>query len=345
MKELFGQVIRWFDAWKNRGAGLRGLGFSLEELEANRRGLLLSSQDPPMFWDSVGLLLVLLVVYGCVRWVWHHRSNPGRYLIAVLALVCAVPGGYFIGELSSALRDRIEGRACALTNVSGGTYGSAWGLGRYYVRIGPEELRSSRGNAGRASLPLNEPFTAYYACHSGSFASVEPAPAGWSRSALGRQSDFERLLDFDAADLQANRAGRLHFHQLPLVALGCVVFFVLFFGVVAVGGLWEGVQKGSAVSLLLGLAFAAASLGLAFGHGLPADAVFRESCTAAGTLRGFDTRRVSKSTYTYWKLTLDGVTREFPGLSVGSALLSVGSRYSVHYACKSKNLLSIEPLS
>ena len=31
--------------------------------------------------------------------------------------------------------------------------------------------------------------------------------------------------------------------------------------------------------------------------------------------------------------------------SVGSALLSVGSRYSVHYACKSKNLLSIEPLS
>jgi hypothetical protein len=188
-------------------------------------------------------------------------------------------------------------------------------------------------------------YTVYFACHSGSLASLEPAAPGWKLPE--RSEHLEELGDlfaFDAADLEANRAERANFGQLPFVR---IVGGLVFIGGIALFGLacvLQFLKKPSLPVLGLGLVLWLVVGGLLYGRrGLFQDLAVRRSCSLSGTLTDVSTRFV-KSTC-YWQLTIDGKTIEFIHPNQGTSLLRIGSRYRAHYLCHSQHLVSIEPLS
>jgi hypothetical protein len=323
-----------------------GIGFTTDELAANRRGELLSGQYPPLFWKATGLCLVALVIVVCVRWALHSRGDRMAYVAGALALASLVPAGFIASGVADALRDRIDARACAFTHVASGVRGSPWGLGLYDVDIGQRAFSSRRGNLGQAvdAVQRGVAYTAYYACHSASLASLEPASAGWKLPELSEHLlELGQLFGFDAADLDANRAGEVNVGQLPFWRLAGTLFFV---GLFAAGGIacWLELREKRTLSMLgLGLLCWLISFGVLYGkRAVFQDLVARRSCTLSGTVTDL-TLRFGK-TSTYWRLTVAGKTLEFLHPAQGSSLVRIGSGYSVHYLCHSEQLVSIEPL-
>jgi hypothetical protein len=341
-------------AARNAGGGdATGLGFTAGELAANRRGELLASQFPVPFWELIGLgALGWLVVVGA-RWALGHRHGRERHLVAALALLCLLPVGVVaIGAASgvvSALRDWSDARACAFTHVASGVRPSWYDITRYYVHVGGRVFPGRRGGPARAQRAIHEgsAYTVYSACHSGTLAALEQAPADWKPPGRAQHlAELKELLDVDDADLAANRAGDLHLHQLPLLRLASALFLAaLFAATSAVHGL--GLRKKSkleAESVFWVLMLGAASAGTVYVYrGSFQDALERRTCTLAGEVTRRELRVVHKGD-SYWQLTVNGKMWELSRAPLGLALLRIGSRYRVHYLCHSRELASIEPL-
>jgi hypothetical protein len=135
------------------------------------------------------------------------------------ALATLVPVGFITAGVVDALRDRIEARACSYTNVWNGVQGSSWGLSLYYVDIGPRLFWTRRWHLIQRmdAVKAQTAYTVYYACHSGSLASLEPAAPDWKMpEGAEHLEELGELFEFDAADLETNRIGKVNFGQIPL---------------------------------------------------------------------------------------------------------------------------------
>jgi hypothetical protein len=195
---------------------------------------------------------VALVIVVCVRWALQSRGDRVGYVAAGLALAGLVPAGFMASGVADALRDRIDARACAFTHVASGVRGSPWGLGLYDVDIGQRAFSSRRGDLGQAidAVQRGVAYTAYYACHSASLASLEPASARWKLAELTEHLlELGQLFGFDAADLDANRAGEVNIGQLPFWRLAGTLFFA---GLFAAGGIacWLALREQRTLSML-----------------------------------------------------------------------------------------------
>lgn len=318
-------------------------GFTAAELEANRRGELLSTQFPPIFWKLVGLCVVGLVIVLCLRWVLQNRHDRMSILVAGAALGCLVPAAWLAHGLSIALRDRMDARACAYTHISSGVRGSAWGRGLYYIDFGTREFPSRRH--GARTVQKGSAYTVYYACHAGTLASLEPAPADWKLPGAEQHlAELQELFGFDDADLAANRVGSIRFHQYPFGDLAWALLFTVGCAMGSLAALMGFMEEKKILMLLFGLAWGAITVGVAYGkRGLVQDAFARRACVLVGPVTSL-TGRLGLKNRTYWRLTVDGTTLELQRRQ-GIALVRVGSPYRVHYLCHSQRLISIEPLS
>ena len=323
-----------------------GLGFTADELAANRRGELLNGQYPPLFWKGLGLCLVGLVIVLCVRWVLQNRGDRTGYLVAGVAVASLVPAGFLAGGVANALRDRIEARACSFTHISSGVRGSPWGLGLYNVDIGPRSFWSRRGELARlvGAVESGAAYTAHYACHSGSLASLEPAAPGWKLPGPSEHlKELGELFEFDAADLEANRAGKVNVGQLPFGRAALTLCITGAFAAFGLACVLELLKKRTLPVFGLGLVVWLIAGGVLYGkRGDLKDLTARRSCSMEGTLTDVSFR--FGKTSTYWRLAIAGRTLEFLHPPRGSSLLRVGSGYRVHYLCHSEQLVSIEPL-
>lgn len=83
---------------------------------------------------------------------------------------------------------------------------------------------------GARTVQKGSAYTGYYACHAGTLASLEPAPADWKLPGAEQHlAELQELFGFDDADLAANRVGGIRLHQYPFGDLAWALFFTVGF--------------------------------------------------------------------------------------------------------------------
>jgi hypothetical protein len=340
MKEAFGRLIRWMDAWK-RG----GVAFTPAQLSANRSGELASEQLPPFGWQLLGLVVLGVLLFVVARWGSRMRRERRPWAAAaVVGLAFLAPAWALGSSLRDALLDRFEGRACAFTHITSGIRNGSWGMGTQYLDVGQRSFKVLAGSLGQEPLQVGRPYRAFFACHSETLASVEPAGNAFDLPGLSEhRAELGELLGFDDDDLAVNRSGRINAHQYPWGKLaGALVFIIGFFSagvtLLTVSDDQKWLARGVGVILM------AIGLGLLYGaRSLFQDAAARRSCELAG--------KVTELNFTFsrgapvWHLSVDGQVLTFWRSHQGSSLIRLGQPYRVHYVCHSKELASIEPLA
>jgi hypothetical protein len=112
-------------------------------------------------------------------------------------------------------------------------------MGIYYLDVGQYSFRSHGGTFGTAARAIQPgtPYHAYFACHSQTLASAEPAGSEWHPPMPSTQLEqLQAVFGFDDEDLANNRSGTMSFDQYPLGGLaGRLVFIV---GFITVGIVW-----------------------------------------------------------------------------------------------------------
>jgi hypothetical protein len=340
MKEAFARLIRWVDAWKRNGVA-----FTPAQLSANRSGELASEQLPPFGWQLLGLCVLGVLLFFVARWGSRLRRERGPWaLAAVVGLACLAPAWALGSSLRDALLDSFEGRACAFTHITSGVRNSRWGMGTQYLDVGQRSFKVLAGSLGQEPPQVGRPYRAFFACHSETLASVEPAGDDFDLPGLNEhRAELGGLLGFDDDDLATNRSGRINAHQYPWGKLaGALVFIIGFFSAGATLLTVSDEQKWLARSF--GLILIAIGLGVPYGaRSFFQDAVARRSCELAG--------KVTELSFTFsrgapvWHLSVAGQVLTFWRSHQGSSLIRLGQPYRVHYLCHSKELASIEPLA
>lgn len=212
------------------------LGFTAAQLELNRRGLLEADQAPPLFWYLVGLGLLAVVWAVVVRWTYGRRRDREQLVAgSIVALLLVLPALPLISGLANALLDRWEGRACEYTSVAGGVRESAWGMGILYFDVGQRAFRAPDADARAFGVvSRGAPYRAYYACHSETLASAEPAGSGWEIAPSEQyQQQLGELLGFTPSwhrtppdrfchEPSAEDPGR-SLRRWPVVGIDCVL--------------------------------------------------------------------------------------------------------------------------